>query len=49
MQNRVDEITIGAFAGSAVIAFVQSRSVLVSLGLTTPGIVAGLIFHALTA
>lgn len=49
MQNRVDEITIGAFVSSAVIAFVQSRSLLVSLGLTTPGIVAGLIYHALTA
>ena len=49
MQNRVDAITTGAFLSGGLIGLVKHRSLTVALGLTTPAVVGGFIYHALTA
>lgn len=49
MQNRVDVITTGAFLSGGLIGLVKYKSPTVALGLTTPAVVGGLIYHALTA
>lgn len=48
-QNRVDEITIGAFLASGLVALVMTRSLVTSIGMTTPGVVGGLLYHVATA
>lgn len=48
-QNRVDEITLGAFTISWILCSIYTRKPLYSIGFTTPAIVGGLLYHILSS
>lgn len=48
LQNNVDQVTFGAFLGSVFISLFKIRNLVIGLGMITPAIFAGLLFHAVT-
>ena len=47
-QTRVDKITMGAFLAAGFVSFLATSKFVYSLGMTTPAVVGGLLYHVAT-